>query len=87
MKYLIYSVYDSATETFMQPIFARTDKEALRGFSTAATSKDNQIGQYPGDYYLYKIGEYTDHNGDLRKAKPECIISALECTQTRDKEN
>lgn len=81
MKYLIYSVYDTATETFMQPIYARTQNEALRGFKAAAQSKDNQIGQYPADYSLFYIGEFTDHNADLRKAQPECIISALEASQ------
>jgi hypothetical protein len=88
MKYLIYSVYDTATETFMQPIYAKTEAEALRGFKTAAQNKDNQIGQYPADYSLFYIGEYTDHNADLRKAQPECIISALEASSTsREKLN
>jgi hypothetical protein len=81
MKYLMYSVYDTASETFMQPIYAKTEAEALRGFKAAAQSQENQIGQFPGDYHLYYIGEYTDHNADLRKADPKCIISALEASQ------
>ena len=80
MKHMVYSVYDTATETFMLPIFAKTEAEALRGFKKACQSPDNQLGQFPGDYHLYYIGEYTDHNADLRKCDPTCIISALEAS-------
>lgn len=87
MKYMIYSVYDMASESYMSPFFMRTEAEAMRGFNTACNSTDNPIGQYPADYHLYKIGEFTDHNGDLRKQQPEVIISGTECIQkTKPKE-
>ena len=82
MKYLIYSVYDVATETFMMPVYAKTEAEALRGFKEAAAAPDNQIGKHPADYSLFRIGEFTDHNADLRTEPPSCIISALEAKQT-----
>jgi hypothetical protein len=88
MKYLIYSVYDVATETFMMPVYAKTEAEALRGFKEASQAPDNQIGKHPADYSLFYIGEFTDHNADLRSTTPTCILSALEATQTHysDKE-
>ena len=87
MKHMMYSVYDTATETFMLPVFAKTEAEALRGFKEAASREDNQIGKHPGDYHLYYIGEFTDHNADLRKGDPTCIISALEAIATRKSED
>ena len=82
MKSLIFSIYDTATETFMTPIFCKTEAEALRVFNDAANNPDNPIGAHPADYHLYQVGEFTDHNGDLRNQAPTCIISAIECTQT-----
>lgn len=86
MKFLVFSVYDTATETFSTPFYAKTEAEALRNFRSAATNEDNQIGQYPGDYHLYSIGEFTDHNGDLRKGTPTCVISALEAASKKPKD-
>jgi len=87
MKYQIYAVYDMATEYFMSPFFVKTEKEAIRGFSDAALDDNTPIGKHPGDYHLYRLGEYTDHNGDLRKQTPEVIISAIEvATPSRQKE-
>jgi len=80
MKYLVYSVYDVATETFMPPVYAKTEAEALRGFREAASAPDNAIGKHPADYSLFRIGEFTDHNADLRSEPPNCIISALEAS-------
>ena len=80
MKSLVYSVYDVATETFMPPVYAKTEAEALRGFREASSAPDNQIGKHPADYSLFRIGEFTDHNADLRSEPPNCIISALEAS-------
>jgi len=78
MKYVVYAVFDTATETYMSPFFMKTEAEALRGFRDAASNPETPLGQHPADYHLFRIGEYTDHNGDLRSQPPECIISALE---------
>jgi len=86
MKYQIYAIYDTATESFMSPFFVKTEMEALRGFRDACQNPETPIGKHPGDYHLYQLGEYTDHNGDLRKQDPTCIISALEASQTHKPE-
>jgi len=86
MKYLIYSVYDVATETFMMPVYAKTEAEAIRGFKEAASAPDNAIGKHPADYSLFRIGEFTDHNADLRTETPSCILSALEASQKHHSE-
>lgn len=86
MKYQIYSIYDTAVESFMSPFFVKTEGEALRGFRDAAQNTDTPIGKHPADYHLFKIGEYTDHDGDLRSCPPVSIMLALEAIQTTQKD-
>ncbi len=82
MKYQIYAIYDTAVESYMSPFFVKTKAEALRGFNDAANDTSTPIGKHPECYHLFMLGEYTDHNGDLRNQPPESIMTALECTQT-----
>lgn len=60
----IYCIYDKKAEAFpAQPYFARTDGIAIRAFTDLANRPDNDIGQHPEDYSLFRVGTYDTLRG------------------------
>ena len=60
----VVAVYDNLSESFLQPTFVESEKEAERLFTyqinNIALWKDNA-----SDYELYKLGEYDAEKGML----------------------
>lgn len=79
MKHFGYSIYDVKTRAFNQPIFAKTDEQAIRQFSDISQDKEHPVGKHPEDYSLFRIGTFNDSSGFLEPEQPECIRTALEC--------
>lgn len=61
----IFSVYDSASEVFGRPVFAKTRGEFLRDFKQAIADPSTQLHAYPGDFTAFEIGEYCNSTGAL----------------------
>ncbi len=61
----IFSVYDSASEVFGRPVFAKTRGEFLRDFIQAVGDPSTQLHAYPGDFTAFELGEYCDSTGTL----------------------
>lgn len=80
MKVLMCAVYDAATGAYMQPHFARTKLEAIRGFSDACLKPEMPFFAHPEDYVLFYIADYDDSNGAVTPLDvTEKLITALEC--------
>lgn len=69
MKYVIFSVYDTAVAAYHTPIFARNKGEMLRSFADAANNPQNTINKHPSDFVLFEIGSFDDQH---------CTFSLLE---------
>ncbi len=78
MKLIAYTVYDSKSETYTPPTFAKTDGVALRQFSGIANDPEHAIGGHPEDYTLYKSGTFNDGTGLLTHGKLESMANGLE---------
>jgi hypothetical protein len=59
----MFSVRDSAAQTFSQPIFAATTGVALRMFETAATDANHDFHRHAKDYELFELGEFNQSDG------------------------
>lgn len=70
----MYTVYDRVAEVFNKPFTEINDASATRAFKESI--KDNPHGT---DYDLYKIAEYTDHDGIITTdpTYPKKIISGF----------
>ncbi len=79
MKHNIYSIFDTASGLYQQPLFAKSDGEVIRSFSDVANDKEHQIGLHPEDYSLYRLGIFDDNRGTLTDENNECLSTALEC--------
>ena len=81
MKINVYAIHDAKIEAYMQPFYARTDEEAKRGFSGVVNGQ-GQIHDHPGDFTIFKIGEYNDADGSLVPVDKVSLGNALEFKTT-----
>ena len=56
----IFTVYNSKSESYMNPFFMHATGEAIRGFVDVANDTNSQIGKYPSDFTLFELGEYNE---------------------------
>ena len=80
MKLGVYSVYDDKAVCYARPFFATNNAVACRSFAGAVASKtpDNALFANPGDYKLFKLGEFDDDCGSIVSCNPLLLISGDE---------
>lgn len=76
MKYPIYSIRD-AKVGFMTPTVDANDASAARNFEHAVLNSASLMNSHPGDYALYKIGEFDSDSGAVTGCMPEHVIDAV----------
>jgi hypothetical protein len=77
---ILYSIYDTATQAFMQPFYMHNDASATRAFSDNVNSNESTISKHPDHYKLYKVGEWDDQKGQLTALpSPTFVIGAIDC--------
>lgn len=76
MKYPLFSVRDTRVG-FNQPQTDISDKTAERNFAAAINNPNNGVMNFaPGDYDLYRIGEFdTDSGLIISEPVPVLIVS------------
>ncbi len=79
MKQELYCIYDTVAEVFNKPFTAFNRAAAEREFITA-------INEHPhkNDFTLYYIGDFNDASGQIDKATPKRILSAMEIKDTEE---
>lgn len=78
---LIFSVYDSAAEMYLDPFVAPTLEVALRGFRQVVNREGHQFNAFPADYTLFQVGEFDPHTGVLRANAPTNLGNGLTVLQ------
>lgn len=74
-----YAVYDSKAMAYMQPIFYKTEGEALRAFSNACNLQEHPFHANAEDYTLFHLGDYDDESGMLAPfTTPKPLRKAIE---------
>lgn len=70
MKLKIFAIYDSKSEVFDKPMYAKTTQEMIRDLSYVVNkpNEQNKLYLYPSDFTLFELGEYDDNTG-----KTECL--------------
>lgn len=66
MKYLLFSVFDTAVKEYLPPFAARSIAEATRSFGEIANDKNHLFGKYPEQFCLYSVGEIEAETGELK---------------------
>ena len=80
MKLGVYSVYDDKAVCYARPFFATNDPVACRSFASAVSAKtpDNALAANPGDYKLFRLGEFGDSCGSFTSVSPLLLITGDE---------
>lgn len=65
MAKVICSVYDAKAEVYGQPMFLRTNGEAIRSFVQEVNREESMLHAHPEDYTLFLIGHYDEETGEL----------------------
>lgn len=65
MKLVVCSVFDSAAQAFMRPMFVPARGLAVRAFRDEVNRNDpeNSMYSHASDYELFEIGEFDDSTG------------------------
>lgn len=74
---IVFSVFDSKAQAFLQPIFATTRGVCLRMFIAAVNDEAHEFHKFAGDYTLFELGEFDEATGKfVSKATPESLLLA-----------
>lgn len=87
MKYGVYSMRDKHVG-FTEPRLFMNDKVAVRNFAAAVNNSPagSDLGFAPGDFDLYKIGDFESDSGAFNTGIPEFIISGSSVFGAKDYE-
>lgn len=81
----VYSVYDKAAKTYLQPFYSVGKGVAFRMFQDAVNKADTPFHAHPEDYSLYELGAFDDQVGTmLMHQEPERVITAMELVAVKD---
>lgn len=89
MLFIVMTIRDRAVDTYMSPMFARSENEATRQFNDAINNNDTQnpLYKHPEDYDLYRLGTYDDQTGEFHnEPRPHMVITGKECKNARQQE-
>jgi hypothetical protein len=73
MKFSIYSVRDKLSG-YMNISLEKGDAIATRSFTTLVNTPDTVLFANPGDYDLYKVGEFDSESGTIESCVPSYRI-------------
>lgn len=66
MALKVFTVYDSKSEHYGNPIFLLNKGEALRSFADEAKNPESMIGKHSADFTLFMIGEFDQATGTFK---------------------
>lgn len=94
----IYSLYDSRSASYSDPLIFVNDAVAIRAYDNHASRLKNESNSnpptwftYPADFTLYKIGKYNFDRPDLSQpievTKPVSVIKLSSINSLADSES
>lgn len=64
MKYGVYAIHDRLTG-YLSPTVDQNDPSAARNFAHAVLRSGSLMESHPGDYSLFRIGDYDAETGRI----------------------
>ena len=79
MKLVVYSIRDSKSEIFSQPMYMVTPGVAIRMFGDEVGNPNSNLNKHPEDFALFRLGQFDDSTGALEsEVQPVQIALALD---------
>ena len=80
----IFSVFDSKLNAYMTPFFAKNVGVALRSFSDLVSDSRSVVAQHPEDFFLFRIGSFSEDSGEIVPETPLQVAKALDIFPPED---
>lgn len=84
MKQGLFAVRDGKVEQFFPPMCFQTPGAAERWFYDIVNNDKTEFFKHPGDYALYKIGEYEPDKGAISPCRVDLIVTGTDVLEVRD---
>ena len=77
IKEQIYSVKDVKAGNYLPPFTAGNDAVAIRSLSQIVNSGRGQMAEFPEDFDLYHVGEWTVETAEVVSVIPRHVIHVI----------
>lgn len=78
----LYTIYDSAAQSYSNPVYMIGRGVAFRSFQDEVAKPDSRFHQHPDDYTLFELGSFDDQTATFIFHKaPEKVAMAREVIQ------
>lgn len=84
MELVVFTVFDSKAEAYMQPFFATNVKVALRMWERACNDEGSDFCRHAEDYTLFRIGTFDQVQGMMNPETAISVARAIELRGTDD---
>lgn len=82
MIHKVYSIRDTKSGVYWQPLHQKTHGEAERTFKSLVEDEKTLIHKYPEDFELYYLGEFNDETGKVDFLDtPQHVVAAVQLKQ------
>lgn len=79
MKYALYSLHDTKSQSFAQPFYCPNRAVAIRHYMAAREDESSLVSKFPGDFRLYELALFDDSTGVLEPhAQPVLVTPTQE---------
>lgn len=75
---VMFSIWDSKAEAYMQPFFAMNVAVAVRMWQEACQDEGSQFWRHSEDYTLFRVGSFDQAKGTVSEETPISIARAHE---------
>lgn len=65
MELKVFGIYDSKTEAYLQPFFAKTKGDALRSITSLVNDSQHNFSKFSADFTLFELGSFDDSNASF----------------------
>lgn len=65
MTKTMFTIYDSKTNAFDVPQFAKTRGDGIRAFTSAVLKGNTMLSEHPADFTLFELGYYDEQSGQF----------------------
>lgn len=74
MIYNAYALYDTVSESYMLPSYARNDDQTIRDLVVGIThNRESLLYFKPEDFLLYHVGTYDNEKGIISGSLPRLV--------------
>lgn len=71
---LIFAVFDSKAEKYLQPFYSPTAAAAVRAVTAAVADPTHEFHRFAEDYTLFEVGHWNEDEGLLSGQAPRSVV-------------